>query len=186
MSNYSTKDIALQTDIAESTVRKYAQLLEANGYVFDRNASGYRIFSKQDIEVFEEFKKVAKEKSVEETADIVASKFVAKVVTKDKNVPTDMHNSQGLEADALANLTQKVDALTDMYQNQAKFNEELLKRLDQQQRYIDGRLNERDKMLMESLKETMETRKLIAAAHEEEKKEGFFTRLFGRNKKGPK
>jgi hypothetical protein len=56
-----------------------------------------------------------------------------------------------------------------------------LKRLEKQQKYIEERLNERDKMLVaslrESLKEAQETRKLLVASQKEEKK-NFFKRLF--------
>jgi hypothetical protein len=58
-----------------------------------------------------------------------------------------------------------------------------LKRLEQQQKYIEERLNERDKMLVaslkESLKEAQETRKLLAASQEEQKK-SYWKRLFGK------
>jgi hypothetical protein len=70
-----------------------------------------------------------------------------------------------------------------MNEKQTKFNEELLKRLDQQQKYIDDRMNERDKRLIESLRESKEERQAllqIAAAQEEDKKKGFFSRIFGK------
>jgi len=38
------------------------------------------------------------------------------------------------------------------------FNHELLDRLDEQQKYIDNRLKERDRVLMESLKHSLETK----------------------------
>lgn len=41
-----------------------------------------------------------------------------------------------------------------------KFNKELLERLDRQKKYIDQRLNERDKNLMNVLNELQEQRKL--------------------------
>jgi DNA-binding transcriptional MerR regulator len=181
MENYSTKDIANMTDIAESTVRKYALLLEGHGYVFNRNISGYRVFTKQDVDVFLEFKNVSKgEKSVEEAAKIIADKYIAKPNTNDESTSDDTQSGQGLERDMLADLIKKVDVLTDMNEKQNKFNEELLKRLEQQQKYIDTRLNDRDQMLMESLRQSQETQKLLAAAHEEENKKGFWNKLFGK------
>ncbi|MEM5595039.1 DUF3967 domain-containing protein [Niallia circulans] len=58
-----------------------------------------------------------------------------------------------------------------------------MERLDQQQKYIEERLNKRDETLIQSLREVQETKKLIAAAEEkreEESKKGFFQRLFGK------
>ncbi|MDX8367816.1 DUF3967 domain-containing protein [Cytobacillus sp. IB215665] len=179
MKDYSTKDIANITDIAESTVRKYSQLLEASGYVFNRNASGYRIFTKQDKEIFFELKNASKsDKSVEEIAHDIASKYIAKVDTTKDDVSGNTQPQQGIECDMLADLTKKLDVLTDMSEKQNKLNAELLKKLDQQQKYIDERLNERDKLLMQSLNEATEVRKQIAAATEEKK--GFFAKLFGK------
>lgn len=184
MENYSTKDIANMTDIAESTVRKYAQLLEGNGYVFNRNISGYRIFTKQDVEVFLEFKNVSKsDNSVEETANIIASKYTIKPNTTEDDVSDNMQSGKGVELDMLTDLIKKVDVLTDMNEKQTKFNEELLKRLDQQQKYIDQRLEVRDQKLIESLRHSQEERQTllqIAAAQEKEQKKGFFARLFGK------
>ena len=59
---------------------------------------------------------------------------------------------------------------------------ELLKRLEERDKYIEERLNQRDNKLMESLREMQETKSMIAAAKEDqdnEKKKGFFSRLFG-------
>lgn len=174
MDNYSTKDIANMTDIAESTVRKYAQLLEAQGYVFNRNISGYRIFNEQDVKVFLEFKNTSKsDNSVEETAHIIASKYITKPNTTNNVISDNMQSHQGIKGDMLADLMEKVDVLTDMNIKQMKFNEELLKRLDQQQKYIDERLIERDKTLMESLRQSQEERQALlqlAATKEEQQK----------------
>lgn len=184
MENYSTKDIANMTDIAESTVRKYSQLLEKQGYVFNRNVSGNRIFTEQDVRVFLEFKKVPKnEKSVEEIALDIATKYIAKPDTSKEDVSDNTQLNQVFERDMLVDLVEKVNVLTDMNEKQTKFNEELLKRLDQQQKYIDQRLEERDQKLIQSLRQSQEERKAllaIAAAHDEEKKKGFFARLFGK------
>lgn len=172
------------TDIAESTVRKYSQLLEKQGYVFNRNVSGNRIFTEQDVKVFLEFKKVPKsEKSVEEVALDIATKYIAKPDTSKEDVSDNTQSHQVFERDMLVDLVEKVNVLTDMNEKQTKFNEELLKRLDQQQKYIDDRMNERDKRLIESLRESKEERQAllqIAATHGEEKKKGFFSRLFGK------
>jgi len=183
MGNYSTKDIAKMTDIAESTVRKYAQLLEANGYIFNRGVNGYRIFSEQDINIFLEFKNTPKsEKSVEDTAHDIAAKYVAKPIIKESDESTDTQSHQAIDSAMVADLLEKVDVLTDMSKKQSKFNEELIMRLDQQQKYIDYRLEERDGILIESLRQSQQQ---IAATHESDKvqEKGFFARLFKINKK---
>lgn len=186
MDNYSTKDIAKITDIAESTVRKYAQLLEANGYIFNRGVSGYRIFSEQDINIFLEFKNTPKsESSVEDTAHDIAAKYVAKPNIREVSVSDDTLQPQAIDSAMVGDLLEKIDVLTDMSKKQREFNEELIKRLDQQQKYIDNRLEERDQMLIESLRQSQ---KQIAATHEgdKEQEKGFLARLFKKNKKNSK
>ncbi|MGN7943241.1 DUF3967 domain-containing protein [Virgibacillus sp. 6R] len=171
MENYSTKDIANITDIAESTVRKYAQLLEKQGYIFNRNISGNRIFNEQDIKVFLEFKMFPKsDNSVDDIASIIATKYIARPDTNGSGVSDNTQANQPSERDMLVDLVKKVDILTDMNEKQNKFNEELLKRLEQQQKYIDSKLNERDKILLESLRQSQETQRLLAATAEEKKK----------------
>jgi RNA binding exosome subunit len=62
----------------------------------------------------------------------------------------------------------------------------LAERLDQQQKYFEERFErmERDRelaeSLRESLKETQQQYQLQTAAAQEEKKKGFFARLFGK------
>jgi len=171
------------TDIAESTVRKYAQILEANGYIFNRGVNGYRIFTEQDINIFLEFKNMPKsEKSVEDTAHDIAAKYVAKPSIREDAESDDTQSPQVISAAMVADLLEKIDVLTDMSKKQGEFNIELIKRLDQQQKYIDNRLEERDKILMESLRQSQ---KQITATHEGNNEQGksFFARLFKSNKK---
>jgi len=183
MGSYSTKDIAKMTDIAQSTVRKYAQLLEANGYIFNRGVNGYRIFSEQDINIFIEFRNMPKdEKSVEDTAHDIASKYVAKPNIREGDESSDTQQPRVIESAIVPDLLVKVDLLTDMSKKQSEFNEELIKRLDQQQKYIVSRLDERDEILIKSLRHSQQQ---IAATYEgnNEQEKGFFARLFKTNKK---
>ena len=183
MEHYSTKDIAKLTDIAESTVRKYAQLLEKNGYLFVRNVSGSRLFTEQDLKVILELKAEPKEeRSIEDVASHVASKYTAKVVTSEKEKSDHTQGSQGFGTDMLTIVVETVNELTDMTQRQLAVHKELLRTWDQQQTYIDQRLGERDQKLMESLRQSQEERRALLeiAAGQEEKKKSFFARLFGR------
>lgn len=56
MKEYTTKDIANIVGIATPTVRKFAQILEKNGYNFMKNDKGNRIFFDSDIAFFQEIK----------------------------------------------------------------------------------------------------------------------------------
>jgi DNA-binding transcriptional MerR regulator len=72
-------------------------------------------------------------------------------------------------------------------EEQKQLNQQLLEQIQKQNEYINNRLEERDKLLMESLKQTLEQRKMMieqAAAAEKDQSKGFFARLF--SKKGQK
>ena len=60
-------------------------------------------------------------------------------------------------------------------------NKALFNQLEEQQRYIEERMNKRDSLLMESLRETQETKKMMIAAEEERKKRKGIFRLFTKN-----
>jgi DNA-binding transcriptional MerR regulator len=67
-------------------------------------------------------------------------------------------------------------------EQQKQFNEMLVKKLDEQNAYIKKSIERRDQQLMESLRATLEERKAIAmqeaAATAEQKKKGFWAKLF--------
>jgi Fic family protein len=64
---------------------------------------------------------------------------------------------------------------------QKKFNQSLLETLQKQQEYINTKLEERDQVLLQSIRELQEAKKQIASSEEEKmKKKGFFSSLFNR------
>jgi hypothetical protein len=63
-----------------------------------------------------------------------------------------------------------IERQEERFEMQEQFNKKLLERLDEQQKYIEERLNNRDEMLMQSIRETQETKQLLLAAKEEEQK----------------
>jgi hypothetical protein len=48
-------------------------------------------------------------------------------------------------------------------------NRALVQKMDEQQKYIEERLNKRDELLLQSIRESQETKKLLLAAQEEER-----------------
>ena len=62
------------------------------------------------------------------------------------------------------------EKLTERLDQQEAFNRELLRKLDQQQRYVDERLKKRDEMLVQSLRETLDTKKMLRGIKREEER----------------
>lgn len=63
----------------------------------------------------------------------------------------------------LQGMKTELETLRKRSEQQEKFNQELLIGLEKQQQYIDERLEKRDRLLMESLKESMDARRELAA-----------------------
>lgn len=184
---YTTKEISLTLDIGTSTLRKWCIALEENGYQFIRNEQNGRSFIESDLIALKHFKHLVQKENfkLDNAAKIVTSKYNGRalpiesppVLPEPKESERDNERSNEL----LEELLERANKQEEFNQEIVRFNRELMQRLDDQQNYIEERLNKRDEMLMQSLKESMETRKLIAAAkEEEERKKGFWARLFGR------
>lgn len=150
---YTTKEVAKEALVEAVTIRKWAQILEEKGYIFDRNEKGWRLFTEKDVYNLRHFATLrSTDMNVEEVADNIVRYHVANI----NILPSDTAIQD--------------DPLTDFMKRQEAFNERLMQRLDQQERYIEESLKKRDKQLMEALKETMEAKKMIAAAVHEKKK----------------
>ena len=176
---YGTSDIANIVDIAESTVRKYCSILEKAGYLFIRNANGYRVFIDKDINTLNEMKNLsAKNIPLDRIADMIVLReksSVSDVSTLKEKTQENQEILPDMTDSKYKHLIELVDTLLERQEQQERFNQELLNRLDQQAEYIQ----QRDQQLMAAIRETLEVKRLLAVA-EEEKKKGFFARLFGK------
>lgn len=155
---YSSKDLASSLKIQESTLRKYCLLLEEEGYKFHKNEHGHRGYYDSDIIV------IRKILELKNNSDITLKQATKSVLAwKNGNDITDVDTKQerySVSYDAIA------EEFKVFREQQEQFNQELLSQLKAQQDYIDNSLKERDKNLLMALRETMETKKLTAAAHQ--------------------
>ncbi|MEK4167760.1 MULTISPECIES: MerR family transcriptional regulator [Anoxybacillus] len=185
---YTTKEVSLTLDIGTSTLRKWCLALEENGYQFLRTDNQKRLFVERDLVALRYFQKLVQGEnfSLENAAKVVTSKY--KGEASETGTPSVLSQNEMEKRDfkrsdeILQELLERFEKQEQFNQELLRFNQELLQRLEEQQKYIEERMNKRDELLMQSLKESMETRKMIAAAKEEEekKKKGFWSRLFGK------
>ena len=63
-----------------------------------------------------------------------------------------------------AHYSDLVEEFKTFQQQQIEFNKELIQEIRNQREYIENRLEERDRLLLESMRQTLETRKEIATA----------------------
>lgn len=172
---YNSSDVAVTLKIQESTLRKYCLLLEKHGYEILKNESGHRAFFDSDIIVL---KKLIEFKS---NSDMTLEQATKAVVSwKKGNVITDRDTTNLSYVARYNDLLdefksfkeqqfQHNEELQDFAKQQVEFNKKLVERLDQQEQYIANRLEERDRNLMLSIRETLETKRLLEVTEEKKK-----------------
>src|SRR5690625_3539583 len=169
MKVYSPSEIADLLDIKPATLRKYSIMLEERGYKIERNSQNHRYYRDEDIitirRVIEGSKSgVTLEESINNVLSIDEHNTYINAINN-----TDTTNDNDIKV------------LKEMVHKQNDLIKGLTDRLDQQQEYMDNRLKERDRLLMQSINEIMESKKQIATAEKEaEQKKGFFARLFNK------
>lgn len=162
---YNSNDVATLLKIQESTLRKYCLMLEEAGYEFLKNEFGYRGYLNDDVIALKRLIEIKKhpDMTLKKACNAVVAWLKDKSIT-DRNT-TDITKNER-HNDSYEELLNRFEAFTEQQDN---FNKELIEQLKKQQSYIENILLERDKKLMEALRETQETRKLIAAAEENKK-----------------
>ncbi|OTY65077.1 DUF3967 domain-containing protein [Bacillus thuringiensis] len=188
---YSPGDVAEQLGIQSSTLRKYADVLEKEGYTFIKNERGHRKYRESDVMVF---RKVI---NLKNDTDMTLENATKQIVSWNQGVevlPLERHEIERYEEpDFNATTLQKM--LQDQHEFIEKQNEllqELNKRLVEQDQRFAQRESEllsaiqtiqesqvliatnssedvaknqgRDEMLMQTIREVQEVKKIIAAS----------------------
>lgn len=237
---YAPREMAVILDIGDSTLRKWCIALEKNGYIFIRNEQNSRIYVERDIVVLRHFQNLLSvyNMNIKDAANLVADRFKDEASeSRTGIVPIDSEEEE--HRDFLQS-NEVLNKLLDHIKQQEEFNQELLKRLDQQQKeitkrdqvimklvsdskllldskneetdnklqldelrhitdkhtmlneivldklekqqeYLENHLEQRDKKLMESLRQSQEEKKaLLQLAAAQEEKKGFWSSLFKR------
>ncbi|MEH7787598.1 DUF3967 domain-containing protein [Bacillus thuringiensis] len=188
---YSPGDVAEQLDIQSSTLRKYADVLEKEGYTFIKNERGHRKYRESDVMVF---RKVI---NLKNDTDMTLENATKQIVSWHQGIevlPLERHEIERYE-ELDFNATTLQTMLQDQNEVIEKQNEllqELNKRLvEQDQRFVqresellsaiqtiresqtliatntseDMVKNQgRDEMLMQTIREVQEVKKMIAAS----------------------
>jgi DNA-binding transcriptional MerR regulator len=171
----SPGDVATLLGLKESTLRKYALILKDAGYHFQVNGKGQRWYYNRDVIAFKKLIEIKHnpDMTLEQSAKAVVSHFGQ----------SDMSQPITTENQIAERYDDDMKELKDVVNQQNVLLQELMKKMDQQQKYIDEKLEQRDRKMMESIRESQEVKQQllqIAAAKEEEKKKGFFARLFSK------
>ena len=159
---FGSSDVADVLEIQESTLRKYCLLLEKNGYEFLKNEVGHRAFFDNDLIVLKKMLKLKND------ADMTLEEAVKSVVAWKNGNDITVSDTKEIRYDTRYN--ELMEEFKSFREQQMEFNKQLIEEIRGQREYINGRLEERDRLLVESMRQTLETRKEIAAAEKGEKK----------------
>lgn len=151
---YSSKEVVDRIKIGDSTLRKWCLALEEQEYNFIRTDQNKRLFSEKDIFVLSQFKVLVQDKhlSINNAAAVIAAKYLKEVFSNETEIEQVLPLS--FPDETLKELKTEIEQLKDL-------NRILLTRLDEQQKYMEERMDFRDKLLMESIRESQETKRLI-------------------------
>lgn len=153
---YWSRQIADLIGIGDSTLRKWCRILESHGYRFLRDENERRAFIDHDAVALRYFKELTQDKGV--SLDIAAKSIVERFGQEAIHT---MSLSAMPENDRY---TSDMQRLFEHIQNQEDFNSKLLEELTAQRRYIEESIQRRDDVLMQTIREMLETKKQLAAA----------------------
>ena len=169
---YDATTVSKILGVQESTLRKYCLLMQKYNFEFNKNSVGHRIFYKKDIEVI---KRII---DLKNASSLTLDQAVKSILDCDINDIDDITDITDITSISDTDLSKILDEFKEYKKEQMQFNKEqmefnkkLIEQLEKQDHYIKNKLEERDKKLMLALKESMESRKEMAAAIEEVKEE---------------
>ena len=128
------------------TVRKYSQMLEEQGFSFEKDNNGWRQYSEDDIKYLEYLCNMkAMGKSLDQAVNHIAT----------------LYRSNLSIAQSAITLQEK-NPLVEFIQAQQEFNQRISDRLEASEK----RQIERDQNLLKAIKETQEVKKQLAATQQ--------------------
>jgi len=162
--------------------------LENEGYTFTRGQHKSRAFLDHDILTLRRMKELIQNKDVTLKT---ASEIVVSTFEKGDRTRAVLQENELVEVSVPSALSvRQEELLMEVLERQERLEEQnrlLISKLGEQQKYIDEKLEKRDKQFIEAIRESQESKKLIASALEqqeqrerEEQNKGFFARLFGK------
>lgn len=146
------------------TVRKYSDILEKAGYVITRSENGRREYSEKDATVFLQVKELCERSgmTLENAANLIVSREMrdSGAIAHAEIVPVNEPNEQ------LILYEERYNEIKQLMLSMAEQNERQADELARLQKKMDEQNNNISVML----RETLETRRMIAAANERKSK----------------
>ncbi|HDR7695597.1 DUF3967 domain-containing protein [Bacillus sp. CH_48] len=160
---YSPSDVAEQLGIQSSTLRKYADVLEKEGYTFIKNERGHRKYRESDVMVF---RRVI---NLKNDTDMTLENATKQIVSWHQGVevlPLERHDVERYEEPNFnaTPLQTMIQEQKEIIEKQNDLLQELTKRLmDQDERFIQRELE-----LLNAIQSIQDSQKFIAMNSSEE------------------
>jgi len=127
-----SSDAAKTLGIGASTVRKYAALLEANGYEFERGANNGRIFKNEDLTVISNMMEMMSKDGL--AIELAAEKAVGHIPVKRENNIKEINKDLQDFIAQIKGLELQQASLTEMNLALAKQVEQLTQKIEERER----------------------------------------------------
>ncbi|HEK9103347.1 TPA: DUF3967 domain-containing protein [Bacillus pseudomycoides] len=184
---YSASEVYKRLGISDSTLRKYMEVLQREGFTVKKDNRGRRQYTDNDIMVIEKLIELSKHDgmTLEKAAKMIAQQIekVNPDLIKEEPEETDLvpfHIQQQLQQQysvMAKEMNQSMLAMEKRLSEQAKQNNEEIKAsVEAHNERVEKRLEARDETLMKTLREMQETKRMMqefrdeAAAAKEKKK----------------
>ncbi|MEI4804540.1 DUF3967 domain-containing protein [Bacillus sp. FJAT-51639] len=147
---YWNHEVAQRLNMGKSTLRRWCLEFEKQGYVFSKGEQDSRAFLEQDVLILEKMKQLQSQGKKLEDA-------IKQVLSEHERVPlTPQSAPRSLD----------IDLQMEREQLKKELLEEMKQELLNSEQRIFQRLEERDQVLVQHIREIQETKKLMAAVQE--------------------
>lgn len=165
-------ELAEQLHINRNTLRRW--LIQYEDYLNTKLEGNTKFVHESSLPAIELIKECYKKQMQEhEIKDLLAkSHEIPKNVQATEENAVQPKNEQRFE--------QELNEVKTLLQQQQEFNKQLVERLNEQQKYIEKRMDARDQHLMSMVREIQDTKQTLleAAATKEVEKKNWWSRLF--------
>ncbi|MBW9315171.1 DUF3967 domain-containing protein [Bacillus subtilis] len=160
-------DVARELGLSPSTIKKYYLLIEENGYRFTRSRTGKVIFSERDLEIFKRLIQIKNEKGIKvvDAVKTVISSITDVTVWKESAAATEFEEPP---VDIIV-MKETMEQMHEIIKNQQKQIDQLLESQNQTQKLLESGSTDRDKLLLQSIRETQELKQLILENNKKKK-----------------
>ncbi|KMQ16265.1 DUF3967 domain-containing protein [Bacillus mycoides] len=175
---YSASEVYKRLGIFDSTLRKYMEVLQREGFAVKKDKCGRREYSEGDIIVIERLIELSKHDgmTLEKAAKMIAQQIekvnpdLIKEEPEDKSlIPFHIQQQLQQQYSVMAQeMHQGMLAMEERLSEQAKqSNEEIKASIESHNERVEKRLEARDETLMKTLREMQETKKLMQEYRDE-------------------